>query len=250
MLVEDGIPRTNDAGASDLELAESALDGDPQAAAKVLAMLRSPALGAFLRSRGATETEASDIIGNLCGDCFGGERAKGGMHRLLGRYNGACPLPAFLRRVAVNRLISLKRKQARWHEPAGGAGEPGEAGARRVIAGAEPGEPGAPGADEEIIPLLRDALQRAFAAVDAEKLVLFRLIHSHGVPQKRVAGMWGWHESKVSRAMEALRGELKDAILAEVRRRDAWLELQWDDFIGLCAESNDLFPRVPVFRRI
>lgn len=156
----------------------------------------------------------------------------------------------------MNRLISLKRKQALCHEPAGGAGEPGEAGARRVIAGAEPGEPGepgepeAPGADEEIIPLLRDALHRAFAAVDAEKLLLFRLIHSHGVPQKRVAGMWGWHESKVSRAMEALRGELKDAILAEVRRRDAWLELQWDDFIGLRAESNDLFPRVPVFRRI
>jgi DNA-directed RNA polymerase specialized sigma24 family protein len=172
------------------------------------------------------------------------------MHRLLGRYNGACPLPAFLRRVAVNRLISLKRKQVLWHELAAAVDDSDDGGARRMIAAGGTAESDAPGADEKIIPLLRDALHRAFAAVDAEKLVLFRLIHSHGVPQKRVAGMWGWHESKVSRAMEALRGELKDAILAEVRRRDAWLELKWEDFIGLCAESNQLFPRVPVFGRV
>jgi DNA-directed RNA polymerase specialized sigma24 family protein len=250
MLVKEEVPGANDGGASDLELAESALDGDPLAAVRILAMLRAPALAAFLKGRGASETEAADIIGNLCGDCFGGERKKGGMHRLLGRYNGTCPLPAFLRRVAVNRLISLKRRQALFREPGGGAEDAGAPGARRVPLAIEPGIDEAPGTDEEIIPLLRDALHRAFAAVDAEKLLLFRLIHFHGVPQKRVAGIWGWHESKVSRAMDSLRAELKGAILAEIRRRDAWLDLQWDDFIGLCAESNELFPRVPLFGRV
>ena len=27
----------------------------------------------------------------------------------------------------------------------------------------------------------------------------------------------------------------------EIRLADPWLELEWDDFMGLCAESIDLF---------
>ena len=69
-----------------------------------------PDLVAALRSRGASHSEAADLIADLVGDCFGGERAKGGLHRLLARYNGSCPLPAFLRHVALHRLIDLKRK--------------------------------------------------------------------------------------------------------------------------------------------
>lgn len=231
---DDGNFPRDDESTGDLVLAEHALEGDPVAVGRVLAMLRAPEFAAFLRGRGATVTEAEDLIGNLIGDCFGGERVKGGLHRLLGRYNGTCPLPAFLRRAAVNRLISLKRKQAlrREAEP---SGEDGRAAILELPARA------ASEGDEEIIPLLRDALHAAFAAVDPERLVLFRLVHTHGVPQKRVAAIWGWHESKVSRALDALRGELKAAILDGIRRRDAWLDLRWEDFVALCAESNDLF---------
>lgn len=218
-----------------LELAELALEGDPQALESVVVMLQSTDLVAALRSRGASDTEAADILGDLAGDCFGGERAKGGLHRLLGRYNGACPLPAFLRHVAINRLISLKRRQAARpvarqeseddldpmdHLPAPAAGST---------------------ADENLIPLLRDAVVRAFQAVDAERLVVFRLVHSYGVPQKRVGGLWGWHESKTSRTLDSLREDLKASILEEIRRADPWLQLEWDDFLSLCGESIDLF---------
>jgi RNA polymerase sigma factor (sigma-70 family) len=231
---DDGNFPRDDESTGDLVLAEHALEGDPVAVGRVLAMLRAPEFAAFLRGRGATATEAEDLIGNLIGDCFGGERAKGGLHRLLGRYNGACPLPAFLRRAAVNRLISLKRKQVlrREAEPARD-----DAGAAVLELPAREASEG----DEEIIPLLRETLHAAFAAVDPERMVLFRLVHTHGVPQKRVAAIWGWHESKVSRALEAVRVELKAAILDGIRRRDAWLDLRWEDFVALCSESNDLF---------
>jgi RNA polymerase sigma factor (sigma-70 family) len=218
-----------------LELAELALEGDPAALDAVMAMLRSPELMVALRSRGASDTEAADIVADVTGDCFGGERAKGGLHRLLGRYNGACPLPAFLRHVAINRLISLKRKQARRpleRPDENGGGDPLD----RIAA------PDAPeSADAELILLLRDAIVKAFATVDPEKLVLFRLVHSYGVSQKRVGSLWGMPEWTISRKLDSLRDDLKEGILAEVHRVDRWLQVEWEDLLALCSESVDLF---------
>ncbi|MCW1925174.1 hypothetical protein OKA05_21620 [Luteolibacter arcticus] len=228
-------PAISDELIEHLEWAELALEGDPTATEAVMKMLRSDDLVAALRSRGASETEAADILGDLAGDCFGGERAKGGLHRLLGRYNGACPLPAFFRHVAVNRLITLKRKQALRPEASKGTDDD-EDPIDRV-----PSPASGNAADETLIPLLRDAVVRAFQAVDVERMVVFRLVHSYGVPQKRVGAVWGWHESKTSRALDALREDLKTSIIAEIRRADPWLQLEWDDFLSLCGESIDLF---------
>ncbi len=221
----------------DLLLAEDALEGKPDAVARILEMLRSPDLTGFLKSRGATGTEADDLVGDIAGDCFGGERAKGGLHRLLGRYNGGCPLPVFLRHVALNRLVSLKRRQAALRETV----DANEA------AGACEDTPdprfGPELHDDALIALLRDALKTALAKVDAEKLLLVRLIESYGVPQKRAGKLWGWDEPKVSRMKKDLLLELKLAIDEEVRRADPWIHLQWDDFVALCRESSDLFGR-------
>lgn len=222
----------------DLHLAESALEGDAGAAKAVAAMLADPGLTAGLRTRGASSGEAAEIVADLSGDCFGGERAKGGLHRLLGRYNGACPLPAFLRHVAIRRLISLKRKQASRREMSTTDDEgrdPAEAfGGAFVVAADEV-------ADDALISLLREALIRARARVDAEHLIIVRLVESYGVPQKAVAAMFGWHESKVSRAKGVLLEQLREALMAEVRAADPWLTLEWEDFLQLCAESADLF---------
>lgn len=222
----------------DLILAEDALEGDPAAAARIVEMLGAPELAAFLKTRGASESEACDLIGDLAGDCFGGERAKGGLHRLLGRYNGGCPLPAFFRHVALNRLISLKRKQAGRREESVSAD--GERDVFDTIPdGTAPA--GAAAGEGELIDLLRDALKAVLARVDAEKLVIVRLIESYEVPQKQVGGIWGWHESKVSRAKSELLAEMKQAITEEVKKSDPWLHLEWEDFLALCRESSDLF---------
>ena len=217
----------------DIEAAEAALEGDADAVAAVMAMLESPALVSALISRGASPTEARDILDDMAGDCFGGERAKGGSHRLLGRYNGRCPLPAFFRRIAINRLISLKRAS----RPMVALDDDAD-GTRELPAGG----PLAPdGGDDALIVLLRDAITRARARVDLEKLVIVRLMVSYDVPQKRLGNLLGWHESKISRAKSDLVAELRMNIMEEIRRADPWLELEWDDFLALCAESLDLF---------
>lgn len=214
----------------DLETAEDALHGEPQATAAVLEMLRAPGLHAFLCSRGATRSEADELLADLLGDCYGGERVKGGLHRLLSRYNGRCPLPAFLRHVALTRLISLKRKQ----KPSLSLDD--EAAGPQLAAPSQ-----ASPRDDALIDLLRDALVRALARVDPEKLVLIRLIESYRVPQKKIGALLGWHETKISRLKTDFLAELRSLVLDEVHRRDPWLELAWDDFLALCGESLDLF---------
>lgn len=214
---------------ADLELAEDALAGDAQAAGIVLSMLQAPQLTAALRGRGASSAEASELIADLCGDCFGGERTTGGLHRLLGRYNGKCPLPAYFRHIAINRLISLKRKQ----RPTISTDM------EDAVDLPSPVVDGTP--DAALIALLREALKNALARMDPEKLVAIRLIESYGVQQKEIGTLFGWHESKISRAKKDFIEELKTNVMEEIHRADPWLQLEWEDFLSLCAESLDLF---------
>ena len=149
------------------------------------------------------------------------------------------PLKSFLYRVALNRLISLKRKQRLTVPLERDSGDDREgdrsAGLEDLAA------PVDPVSEEEVIVLLRTAVLKSLSSVDQERLVLLRLIHSYRVPQKKVGEMWGWHDSKVSRNMATLIGELRSAILAAVHEGDPWLQIEWDDFLGLCGESIDLF---------
>ena len=220
---------------ADLELVESALAGDADAARQVFEVVHGGGIRAALIRRGASPSEADELLSDLSGDCFGGEKASGGLHRLLARYNGACALEGFIQRVAFNRLISLKRKKKPTVElDAGHRDDPGT-----VIE--LPDEEPAASPDDATIELVRGAVVDTLAAVDREKLVLFRLVHSYRVPQKRVGAAWGWHESKVSRALASLQEELRDGIIQRVRERDPWLELEWEDLLAMCSQSIDLF---------
>jgi len=220
---------------ADLELVESALAGDGDSVGRVVGILESGVIRAALLRRGASASEADELIGDLLGDCFGGEKAKGGIHRLLARYNGGCSLEGFLQRVAFNRLISAKRRARPAIEiDAGHRDEPGS-----VIE--IPDEEVDASPEDATIELLREAVAETLAAADPEKLVLFRLVHSYRVSQKRVGAAWGWHESKVSRALGSLQEELRSGVIERVRSRDPWLELAWEDFLGLCSQSVDLF---------
>ncbi|MEM0898186.1 MAG: hypothetical protein AAGJ79_15020, partial [Verrucomicrobiota bacterium] len=95
--------------------------------------------------------------------------------------------------------------------------------------------------EESLIGLLREALLHAFQNCDAEKLVILRLVNQHGIDQTTVGRMWGWSQSKISRAISSLMEEIRDYTLEELQRRDPWLDLQWHDFVELCRESNELF---------
>ena len=220
----------------DLEIAEAALDGEEEAIRAVKEILDGPVLRRWLIKRGASETEADDLLATLLVDCFGGEKVRGGLHRILGKFNGACRLSSFLRRVALNRLISLKRKK----DPTVALDRtPGDGEERAPIDTLE--APISGESEDAVIDLLREAVLRAFSGVDQEKFVLFRLCHSYRVSQQKIAAMWGWHYSKISRHLARLGDELREAIMTEVKAVDPWLDIEWEDVVELCGESVDLF---------
>jgi hypothetical protein len=56
----------------------------------------------------------------------------------------------------------------------------------------------------------------------------------HELSQREIVQMLGWSESKVSRFLSKAMAEIEKHTLAEVKKRDSWLELGWQDFVELC----------------
>jgi RNA polymerase sigma factor (sigma-70 family) len=231
------LSKGGDERADELQLVEAALSGDESAAAEIRSQERNNYLETILRRRGASPTEAQDIVADVWADCFDSNKNRGS---LLERYNGKGPLEGFLTRTALNRLIDYKRRgKFRGELPQQATRETGQpADAFDSLPG---GDEDGLAPDDALVKLLRDALVHAFAHCDPEKLAILRLVNVYGIDQATVGRMWGWSQSKISRALSALMEEVRDATLAEVHRADPWLELHWEDFIALCRQSNDIF---------
>src|SRR5215468_7815604 len=88
------------------------LEGDTAALGALREACHGP-LTNILVARGASRTEAEDLLADLWADCVpgGDERAS-----RLEKFSGKCSLQGWLATVATNRLIDLKRKQIRWRE--------------------------------------------------------------------------------------------------------------------------------------
>ncbi len=184
----------------------------------------------ILVSRGASPTEAEDLLADLWSDCVPGrEHAPS----LLEKFAGKCKLLNWLATVATRRWIDFKRRQGRQVTPAG----PDE---NEDWVGNTPADSRLAGEDA-LAELLRRSLQNAFARCSAEALVLLRLRFLHSLSQRELARMLGWHETKVSRLLSQSMQEIKTITLAEVSRHDPWLQLNWDDFLDLCASLETGF---------
>ena len=96
---------------TDLDLAEAALEGDSEAGRVVGDCLLSSKVRSMLVNRGATREEAEEVQAELAKGCFSQVPEKGQLYGLLSKYSGKAPLEAYLGRVALNRLISLKRRK-------------------------------------------------------------------------------------------------------------------------------------------
>jgi RNA polymerase sigma factor (sigma-70 family) len=184
-------------------------------------------LRAILRARGASATEADDTLADLWGDCVGN---RPGHPALLEKYSGKCPLQAWLAMVATNRWFDAKRHEARGGKIMGMGSElSGEA--TRFDG---PGQPAATGFEDAIVDLLRDSLKTSFAACAPRDMVLLRLVFIHGLSQREVARALGWNESKLSRNLSQAMKNIETRTLAEIKKRDPWLVLNWQDFLDLC----------------
>ena len=224
---------------SDLELVDAALAGDEEAALLLRSDERTSHLERILVGRGATASEAQDVVADVWADCFG---SKGGTP-LLEKFNGKGAVEAFLTRVSVNRLIDFKRRQRFQADVVRSGAEGGSDGGDEMdrFSADEAGGGALDESEDALVELLRSALSQAFARCDPGSVLILQLVGVHGVNQQAVAMALGWSQSKVSRSMAALMTRLREETLAEIHRVDPWLDLHWEDLVALCQSSSDFF---------
>jgi RNA polymerase sigma factor (sigma-70 family) len=184
-----------------------------------------------LIGRGASATEAEEILADLWGDCVGHGDDR---PSLLEKFSGKCPIRSWLTTVATNRLLDLKRRQKHRGELPRYDSDDHETNPFERL-------PAAVSARSEgvLVNLLKESLQAAFAKCPPEAMLMLRLAYLNGLSQREVGRMWGWHESKVSRCVSQAMGDIETATLRELKQRDPWLELSWQDFVELC-ESHEI----------
>jgi RNA polymerase sigma factor (sigma-70 family) len=212
----------------DLSFAQSVLNVNSAAAAELRSRYHGRLVG-VLCARGASATEAEDLVADMWSDCFA---APANRQTLLGKYQGRCALESWLLTVATHRLIDLKRRQNFRVEVATPDRSSEDFFDRRP-------HPESMSTEEPLLKLLRNAIRNAFAKRDSESVLMLKLVHVHQLSQREIARMLGWHESKVSRGLEVARQQIARDILVELKREDPWLELRWEDFLELCAGSAD-----------
>lgn len=207
-------------------LIQKCLAGEQEA----LAFLRSEyllPLRHLLVTRGASATQAEDIVSNLWADCVVGHK---GHVPLLEKYNGRSTLKNWLFRVGINLLVDMMRRGHRHTEVVGqGASDYGPA-----FLAEEPATWTGSGSEGALVGLLRDCLAAAFERCPAEDLLRLRLVYLHGLTHREVARMWGCHESTLSRDLGRCLQAMADETLQAVHKHDPQLRLTWDDFIDLC----------------
>jgi RNA polymerase sigma factor (sigma-70 family) len=196
--------------------------GDGEALAGLRERCQSSLLGILL-SRGADRTEAEDLLADLWADCVPGQDDR---PSILEKFSGKCTLQGWLATVATNRWVDRKRKQSRFVDPSHDGNNENEY-LNRLEAASYASE-------DTLIKLLRDCLKAAFGQCAPEARVLLRLVYLHELSQREIVQMLGWSESKVSRFLSKAMEEIEKHTLAEVKKRDPWLELGWQDFVELC----------------
>jgi DNA-directed RNA polymerase specialized sigma24 family protein len=211
----------------DILLAQRCLDGAADAISSLHEEFGAQLI-AFLIASGGSEAEARDIVRSLWTDCSVGSGKR--LPRFW-KYHGQCALILWLKAVALNELIDQKRRAARHCELSEGA-----------LAGATGRDGGAGNArafwDAPLFEIMREAILSALAKCPPQEMVMLQLVHINGLTQRELTRLWGWHESKISRALDAAMEAIASNTLHAVRRFDPWLDLAWPDLVDLCRYSD------------
>ena len=213
---------------ADLELVENCLAGRPDAWETLRSRLHGPLLAALI-GRGATATEAEDVLADLWADTI----LKGGERGLLERYDGSYSLKCWFSCIATNRLVDLKRRQRFTGE------------IPSVSPDEEPNSfdtlpaPKSSSAESSLLHLMREALHGALRELDPETRVFLRLVYLEGITQREIAAIFEADESKISRQLRSAMEQLGERTLTRIRKKDPYLTLNWEDFIELCSGSVD-----------
>ena len=218
--------------AGDLALVRAVLEGDAAAAAEIEARYRGMLIR-ILVARGVPANGAEEVVADLISECFGARKSGEIGKARLESYRGQAALSTWLVRAAWNKWLDLRRRD-KFH------GELPRQADRESVGDAFDSVPSTVEANRlepDLTRILRAAISTGFASVDPDVMLMMKLIYLHRSNQQAVARMWGWNQSKVSRAMAAARDQIEAKTLAEIRRLDPDLVVEWEDFRELCQLS-------------
>jgi RNA polymerase sigma factor (sigma-70 family) len=182
-------------------------------------------------ARGASPTEAADLVADVWGELVS---PAGGKQPLLEKYCGRCSLAAWLITVVTHRFIDRRRRGRLFTELGADLGD-------EFKDGAHLSAPRATTPEGDLLQILRLAVTEAFQNCPPETLVMLKLVYLHGISQRKIGRLWGWHESQVSRHIDRGLQEIQGRILARIKRTDGFLEVNWNDFLDLCQGTVNLF---------
>lgn len=208
----------------DTLLVERCLAGDADALDQLRRDHLEP-LRYTLINKGATPTQAEDLVADLWTDCVVGRPDR---PPLLERFNGRASFKNWLFRVGINALIDRLRRQSKQTdlpvpEPEQG-GDPYD-----FVA-----SPERPPAESGLVALLRGSLERSFSQCAADGLLMLRLVYLHGLSQRELAAMWGCHEATISRTLTGAMESIAEQTLQQIQAADPRLKLSWEDILELC----------------
>lgn len=212
----------------DFLLAQQCLEGDALAIRRLEDTYQKVIAG-YLKLAGASDTEAEDLARDLRADILAQRPDKGPR---LATYVGNSSLLTWLKAVALNNLVQLKRHQNRKRTVETDPRDPElieETSPASSVVMEMPNPDTAP-----LLAIMRGAVETAFRQCDPEAFVLVQLAHANGLLGRELAHMYGCSEAKISRDLDEARHSIADATLAYVRDQDPWLELRWEDFLELC----------------
>ena len=220
---------------TDFDLCHACLDREESAIASLQARF-APTTASYLIGAGAHPAEATEVVDSLWADLLVpvGDRPPRLVH-----YNATCALQTWLNRVALNELITRKRREQRWQRLIPERLDaPVEAGHKN---GDEPWQADAPASghgEAPLLELMKMAVESAFLACEPEDFVLLQLKHCDGLLGAELGAMFGCDASVISRRLDKAQEQIARMTLLHIRQTDPWLELQWSDFVELCASAT------------
>jgi RNA polymerase sigma-70 factor (ECF subfamily) len=151
--------------------------------------------------------EGGDLADALYADLFGLEERDGRRRSLFDYYHGRSSLVGWLRSVLSQRWVDRVRAARR------DAPLPEEEDAGPAVAPTSPDEDAAASADAaRYVPLLREAVEGAFAALDARERLRLSLYYRQGLTLAAAGRLLGEHEATASRQLDRTRRRLREDV--------------------------------------
>jgi len=219
----------------DKDLAERAASGDEQAIRTFYELHFENCKASMLARGGGKHAQlAVDAVDEVFGECCAPylSKRKGKRPPRLESYRGKGPLGAVIYNWCLCRLLDKIRSADRSSSPASGEFR------EDLVEDASSRDP----ADDEqaVVEAIGDSLATALDEADDEGVVLMRLAFLYGIPQKRLAELWGLHPAGITRRIQSCHEQIRDKALGQLKRFDPDLEISWEDMMSLGANAMEL----------